>query len=64
MYVCVCVCVCVCLCVCVVQEFLFAKSMDGSNVEAIQEFMEESIRGVCGWVNIHCMCVIYTCTMD
>jgi DNA ligase-1 len=26
-------------------EFFFAKSMDGSNVEEIQEFMEESIRG-------------------
>ena len=27
------------------QEFLFAKSMDGSNVDEIQEFLEDSIRG-------------------
>ncbi|CAI8024697.1 DNA ligase 1 [Geodia barretti] len=28
-------------------EFVFAKSMDGSDVEEIQEFLEESVRGNC-----------------
>ena len=33
------------VCVCVLKEFVFAKSMDGSDVEEIQEFLEESVRG-------------------
>ena len=37
-------CFVVCLFVCL-QEFMFARSMDSSSVEEIQEFMEESIKG-------------------
>ena len=40
-------------CIHVWQEFVFAKSMISSNVEEIQEFMEESIKG-----NNNCDCIL------
>lgn len=30
-------------------EFVFARSLDSDNTEAIEEFLEQSIRGVCEW---------------
>ncbi|XP_065899199.1 DNA ligase 1-like isoform X2 [Dysidea avara] len=36
-------------------EFVFAKSMISSNVEQIQEFMEESIKGHCEGLMVKCL---------
>jgi hypothetical protein len=30
-------------------EFAFAKSMDGSSIDAIQHFLDESIAGALSW---------------
>ena len=35
------------MCVITPQEFMFAEFMDTNNVEQIQEFMEDSIKGTC-----------------
>ena len=46
----------VCLCCDLLQEFMFARSMDGSNLEDIQEFMDESIRGHIHIVPLRLLC--------